>query len=270
MIEISSDGDVVEASTVKRRHGGVSSPLSGLHTRTRTHQQSIIVLVILAVASSHHLSFAYAAIGRLPPNMGSRVQEKSSGAFVSLPFSLSYSSFLGNQQATKKSQPQDSLPSRILWLRGGSMSTTSCQSATALSAVSKQKLAPAEPEMDESACDNLHIDDKGTRDFASMSIADILKHFQLPTTHTNDGFDSTVVLDLLKSYGANVLSTPSGKSMFKLVAEQFEDGLVQILVGVALLSGVFSFMEFRGEGDAEGFLLKAFVEPIVISSILGA
>jgi Ca2+-transporting ATPase len=52
-----------------------------------------------------------------------------------------------------------------------------------------------------------------------------------------------------------------------LVLEQFEDRLVQILLGVALLSGVFSYLEVR-QATGDEALWKSFVEPFVILAIL--
>jgi P-type Ca2+ transporter type 2C len=73
----------------------------------------------------------------------------------------------------------------------------------------------------------------------------------------------------LLQYGPNVLAQPPSKSVWTLILEQFEDRLVQILLVVALLSGVFSFLELRNAAVAdEGALWKSFVEPLVILAIL--
>jgi len=59
--------------------------------------------------------------------------------------------------------------------------------------------------------------------------------------------------------------------MMSLIIEQFDDKLVQILLGVAIISGIFSFMELRAHTLATGetqHLIKAFMEPIIILAIL--
>lgn len=60
-------------------------------------------------------------------------------------------------------------------------------------------------------------------------------------------------------YGRNELAAPSKTSLFQLIAEQFEDRLVQILVAVAVVSSILSLFE----DDP-----TAFVEPVVIILIL--
>jgi len=59
--------------------------------------------------------------------------------------------------------------------------------------------------------------------------------------------------------GPNELAAPKRTSLLELVAEQFEDRLVQILVVVAIASAVLSLFE---DDPA------AFVEPLVIVMIL--
>jgi magnesium-transporting ATPase (P-type) len=68
-----------------------------------------------------------------------------------------------------------------------------------------------------------------------------------------------VLLYRLGLYGRNELAAPSKTSLFELIAEQFEDRLVQILVAVAVVSSVLSLFE----DDP-----TAFVEPVVIILIL--
>lgn len=71
----------------------------------------------------------------------------------------------------------------------------------------------------------------------------------------------------LQQYGPNALEKPPTKSMFQLVAEQFQDRLVQILLVVAVLSGLFSLAEVSTTVTSEA-LWKSFVEPAVILAIL--
>jgi len=140
-----------------------------------------------------------------------------------------------------------------------------------LSLSKQQDQSVRRTEMNEESLDGYQGGKSGeqtVKDFASMTISSILTHFQLTPTHSNEGYDSSQVPELLKSYGSNSLAEPPGKNLLALIAEQFEDGLVQILLGVALLSGLFSLMEYREEGNTQGSLLKAFVEPLVIGSIL--
>ena len=63
----------------------------------------------------------------------------------------------------------------------------------------------------------------------------------------------------LQIYGPNSLSTPPTKALWRLVLEQFQDKLVQILLGVALLSAVLASVEQNHH---------AFTEPLIILSIL--
>ena len=63
----------------------------------------------------------------------------------------------------------------------------------------------------------------------------------------------------LVTIGRNELAAPKRTSLLQLVAEQFEDRLVQILVAVAIVSSILSIFE---DDPA------AFVEPLVIVLIL--
>eukprot|EP00966_Prymnesium_polylepis_P099369 2301394-Prymnesium_polylepis.1 len=76
---------------------------------------------------------------------------------------------------------------------------------------------------------------------------------------TDDGLTAERVGELRALYGANVLEGEKAVPLWKLVAAQFDDRLVQILLGVAVLSYVLA----RIEGEANGW-----VEPAVILSIL--
>ena len=65
-------------------------------------------------------------------------------------------------------------------------------------------------------------------------------------------------------YGLNELAAAPKQSIWELILEQFQDRLVQILLVVAVVSGIFSALEHT----ADQSLLQSFVEPIVILSIL--
>jgi magnesium-transporting ATPase (P-type) len=103
--------------------------------------------------------------------------------------------------------------------------------------------------------------------FSSTPITKILEVFQLTPNILQTGLTSERSAFLLQQYGPNTLIQPPGKSLLQLFKEQFEDGLVQILLVVAIVSGIFSFMEVASS-DVSSSLLKAFVEPIIITAIL--
>lgn len=63
----------------------------------------------------------------------------------------------------------------------------------------------------------------------------------------------------LKQYGPNSLPSAPKQSLWELIAEQFSDRLVQVLVAVAVVSSALAF----AENDP-----NAFAEPVVILSIL--
>jgi P-type Ca2+ transporter type 2C len=93
-----------------------------------------------------------------------------------------------------------------------------------------------------------------------MPLADIWDMLQ----SSPDGLTEHQVAARLAQYGPNSLQAPPGKSILALIGEQFQDRLVQILLAVAVLSGVFSYMEM-GHGEP---WYKSFVEPMVILTIL--
>ncbi len=61
------------------------------------------------------------------------------------------------------------------------------------------------------------------------------------------------------------LPAEEGKPLWKLILEQFDDLLVKILLGAALISFVLALFEEHEEGEST---FHAFVEPIVIIMIL--
>eukprot|EP01083_Nonionella_stella_P075869 206453_1 len=93
----------------------------------------------------------------------------------------------------------------------------------------------------------------------SETIENVLDHFK---TDPATGRSVTDIPALQRRYGKNELPAPQGTSFFRLVLKQFEDLLVLILLGAAVISFVLGFLE-----ENESFL-AAFVEPGVILLIL--
>ncbi|XP_071975731.1 sarcoplasmic/endoplasmic reticulum calcium ATPase 1 isoform X1 [Engystomops pustulosus] len=78
----------------------------------------------------------------------------------------------------------------------------------------------------------------------------------------NTGLSPDQVKKNFDKYGPNELPAEEGKSLWELVAEQFEDLLVRILLLAAIISFVLAWFE---EGEET---ITAFVEPFVILLIL--
>ncbi len=90
-------------------------------------------------------------------------------------------------------------------------------------------------------------------------------------TNPSTGLTSTQAKARMEQYGPNRLVSPPGKSLFALILEQFDDKLVQILLLVAIVSGIFSYMEIQAHTKATGesvHFLKGFMEPLIILAIL--
>jgi Ca2+-transporting ATPase len=68
-------------------------------------------------------------------------------------------------------------------------------------------------------------------------------------------------------FGPNTLDKPGQPTIWKLIAAQFQDRLVQILLAVAVLSAIFSYAEHNNNLHSSS-LFQAFVEPLVILTIL--
>lgn len=93
----------------------------------------------------------------------------------------------------------------------------------------------------------------------SREWSDICEEFKV---NPDVGLNAAQVSASLAQYGSNELPTKPPTSLWKLVLEQFEDLLVQILLGAAVVSFLLAFLE---EGDD---WMHAFVEPLVILLIL--
>jgi Ca2+-transporting ATPase len=100
-----------------------------------------------------------------------------------------------------------------------------------------------------------------TVDAGSLDVDELL---ELLRTNTETGLSTDQVQERLAFYGPNTLDKAAKASLWELIAEQFDDRLVQILVVVAMVSGVFSVLEHTGDKS----LLQSFVEPLVIMAIL--
>ena len=96
---------------------------------------------------------------------------------------------------------------------------------------------------------------------AEMTIEELADHFD---SDLEQGLSNSQSIERLDQFGPNSLPTAPRPNIIQLVLEQFTDRLVQILLVVAIISAVFAYLE-RADGSS---LLSAFVEPIVIVTIL--
>ncbi len=158
------------------------------------------------------------------------------------------------------SKPKENPPySRILWrqIRGGSIT---------LALENPPPRSTLENAIDEES--SLCLYNQTTTQIGTEKLSHLLDQL---STNTNLGLTSAQVLNRQKQYGANRLETPPGKSLLQLIFEQFDDSLVQILLAVAAVSGLFSYMEMRSHVRSTGEpknILKSFIEPVVILAIL--
>ena len=95
-----------------------------------------------------------------------------------------------------------------------------------------------------------------TVDFHSMTAMDCLRNFQV---EQHRGLSQEVALERRTFFGQNILQPQPTVPLWHLILEQFEDRLVQILLGVAMLSSFLAAIEKD---------VHAFAEPIIILSIL--
>ena len=94
-----------------------------------------------------------------------------------------------------------------------------------------------------------------------VTVEDVLKEYG--HTDLKSGLSTDRVDELRSIYGSNELEKEERTPLWKLVLEQFDDKLVQILLFAALLSFVLAFFE-----DIDGHWIEAFIEPAVILLIL--
>jgi Ca2+-transporting ATPase len=159
-------------------------------------------------------------------------------------------------------------------------SATSSKSASSVTTKSKSATKSPLQRLDYNA---------SATDAGSLSLQDILAQLQTKAVvdvdldaeadgsvvnldFTKSGLSDTDVKARLAQYGPNELKAQPKTSMWQLIAEQFQDRLVQILLVVAVLSAVFSILQQQGTTgsatvEAES-LWKALVEPSVILAIL--
>ncbi|KAL3676762.1 hypothetical protein R1sor_026710 [Riccia sorocarpa] len=108
-----------------------------------------------------------------------------------------------------------------------------------------------------------HKESAGLRVFPAWarSVDEVAEHYEVDIS---SGLTSQQVEESRSLYGWNELDKPSQKPLWKLVLEQFEDPLVQILLAAA---GV-SFILALTEGGKVETGLQAFTEPLVIFAII--
>lgn len=117
-------------------------------------------------------------------------------------------------------------------------------------------------------------------DAGSTSMDDVYR--TLNTTAASGGLTRAEAAVRAVYYGPNALDAAPSRSLLSLILDQFRDRLVQILVGVAVLSALFSWAEASsslasigshhlhtdGNNNNAAAMWKSFVEPMVIVAIL--
>ncbi|CAN6466082.1 unnamed protein product [Victoria cruziana] len=96
----------------------------------------------------------------------------------------------------------------------------------------------------------------------SWSVEECLKEYNVKL---DKGLSSSEVEKRHAKYGWNELQSESGKPLWKLVLEQFDDTLVKILLMAAVVSFVLAYFDSHENSDGE---LTEYVEPFVILLIL--
>lgn len=112
-------------------------------------------------------------------------------------------------------------------------------------------------------------------DAGSMPTSDLFDALGVSAAgRAGGGLDASEAAARLDQYGPNELGKPEPTPLWKLILEQFQDRLVQILLIVAVLSAAFSVSEVLAQAGSsslaaeETSLLQSFVEPLVILAIL--
>jgi Ca2+ transporting ATPase len=91
---------------------------------------------------------------------------------------------------------------------------------------------------------------------------EVLKYYNVDE---DKGYSDAQVKAAQEKYGPNELPAEEGKPLWKLILEQFDDLLVKILLGAAMISFVLAIFEEHEEHESA---IGAFVEPLVILMIL--
>lgn len=94
----------------------------------------------------------------------------------------------------------------------------------------------------------------------TTKVEDVLKHYGVTL---KGGLDYKTVEARRKQFGWNVLEQQNKESLLSLFISQFDDLLVKILLGAAVISFGLTLTEI-----SEGFSLTDFIEPVVILVIL--
>lgn len=86
--------------------------------------------------------------------------------------------------------------------------------------------------------------------------------------HRKIGLSADQAKDRLQRFGRNELPEPKPITIYELFKQQFEDRLIQVLLIVATISAISSFVEARDIVGEEGFQIQYFIEPFIIMLIL--
>ncbi|KAJ1503307.1 hypothetical protein HMI54_014676 [Coelomomyces lativittatus] len=103
----------------------------------------------------------------------------------------------------------------------------------------------------------------------TKSPEELLHHFSVDP---KKGLTHVQVQQYLQRFGKNELPEEPSTPLWKLILEQFQDHLVVILLIAAVISFILAILELKQSplsgSEADGDLITAFVEPIVILLIL--
>ena len=105
--------------------------------------------------------------------------------------------------------------------------------------------------------------DRILQDPHTKSVEAVLKHFKITL---DSGLSTSQVVASREKFGENKLDEEEGKSLWAMIMEQFEDLLVRILLGAAVVSFLLTYLD--ESDDHKGWL--AYIEPLVILLILVA
>ncbi|CAK8566273.1 unnamed protein product [Lathyrus sativus] len=96
----------------------------------------------------------------------------------------------------------------------------------------------------------------------SWSVEKCLKEYGVKF---DKGLSSNEVQKWHEKYGSNELAKEKGKSLWKLVSEQFDNMLVKIVLATTFVSFLLAYVQ-RSESGKFGF--EAYIDPLVIILIL--